>query len=126
MLIDGIRWIAPIKEVTREPRQSGTTQAPTSVLTQMALSIIAQNALTSHHRTSYNSPSSHPFIKEWLAWVLNQVLIVCITLWDKYFPNNVPGNEVRLAGMPRVMASSVLSERAVQEEVMAAGFFWTS
>lgn len=99
MLIDGIRWIAPIKEVTREPRQSSTTQATTSVLTQMAPSIIAQNALSSHHRTSYNSLSSHPFIKEWLVWVLSQPVVVCITLWDKYFLTNAPVNEVRPGGM---------------------------
>lgn len=91
----------------REPRQSGTTKATTSVLTQMALSIIAQNVLTSHHRTSYNSLSSHLFIKEWLVWVLNQPLMVCITLWDTYFPNNVPGNELRLGGILGVGASLV-------------------
>lgn len=56
LLIDGIRWIAPIKEVTREPRRSSTTRPTTSALTQMALSIIAQNALTSHQRDGSEQP----------------------------------------------------------------------
>lgn len=32
-------------------------------------------------------------------WVLSQPVVVCITLWDKYFLTNAPVNEVRPGGM---------------------------